>query len=680
MKVSLFPRSRRALPIVCAVVLAVAAMPAMAADLVLKRVMLSAGGVGYFEYEAEVEGNANLELTVRRDQVDDVLKSIVVYDDKGGVGDISLPGEDPLRDVFRELPFDQAALQDPVRLLEAFRGAEVEIGGPAPMRGRIVGIANEAELGPQNRTLVKPRLTLMTAEGLRSVLLSEAGPISFVDPKARAQVEAGLDGLAKNRARERRTLQVRATGQGARTLRVAYVVEAPLWKAAYRLTVAGPEAKMAELQGWAVLENRSGEDWNGVELTLVAGNPVTFRQALYSAYYVNRPEVPVEVLGRVLPRPDAGARPLPAPTAAAPAQDRMRAQAEKSFGGVAAAPAMAAPLAPTRSAELIAAESEETTTQANYRIPHPVSIANGHSLMVPLVARSVPAERLSLFQPETQPKHPLASVRLTNDSGTALPPGVLTLYERDAGGAVAFIGDARLGPFPAGEKRLVSFAVDQKVAIDQKHEASTALSAARLADGLLRATVIEQQRTTYTVTGAPGEPRRVLIDHPGSPEFDLVEPKQGVERIDGGYRAGIDVAAGKTGSITFVTERTLAQETSLASLSTHDLARFAANGRLTEAQRQAFARLAELAEARGKAEAELKTLTDRREEVEAEQERTRANLGSVPAQSDLQRRYLAMLGEQEDRLAKLAEDVARAREAQTAAEQALREYIRGLNL
>lgn len=664
-------------PVVCAALLTLAALPAMAADLALKRVMLSAGGVGYFEYEARVEGNANLELTVRRDQVDDVLKSIVVYDDKGGVGDISLPGEDPLRDVFRELPFDQAALQDPVRLLEAFRGAEVEIGGPAPMRGRIVGISNEAEIGAQNRALVRPRLTLMTSEGLRSVLLSEAGPIAFIDPKAKAQVEAGLEGIARNRARERRTLQVRTTGQGSRTLRVAYVVEAPLWKAAYRLTIGGPDAKTAEMQGWAVLENRSGENWQGVELTLIGGNPVTFRQALYTAYYVNRPEVPVEVLGRVLPRPDGGARPVPAPMASAPMQDRMRAQApaamaEKSFTAGGAAPSQAA--------ELIAAESQEAMTQASYRIPHLVSIAGGHSLMVPLVARNVPAERLSLFQPATQPKHPLASVRLTNDSGTALPPGVLTLYERDAKGQVAFVGDARLGPFPAGDKRLVSFAVDQKVTIDPKYESSTALSAARLADGLLKATVIDQQRTTYTVTGAANEPRRVVVDHPLSPDYDLVQPKQGVERIDGGYRAGIDVAAGKTASITLVAERTLAQETSLASLTTQDLARFAANGRLTDAQRKAFARLAELAALRGKAEAEVKGLADRRKELEAEQARTRANLGSVPAQSDLQRRYLAMLGEQEDKLAKNAADLARARETEAAARQALSDYIRGLDL
>ena len=69
------------------------ALPAFAQDLALKRVMLSSGGLGYFEYEATVEGDATLKLTVSLDQVDDVLKSLVVYDDKGGVGGLSLPGQ-----------------------------------------------------------------------------------------------------------------------------------------------------------------------------------------------------------------------------------------------------------------------------------------------------------------------------------------------------------------------------------------------------------------------------------------------------------------------------------------------------------------------------------------------------------------------------------------------------------
>lgn len=664
------PLIRLALPLVL-----LSAASAEAAELALKRVMLSSGGVGYFEYEARVQGAEALDLTVRRDQVDDVLKSVVVYDDKGGVGDIALPGEDPLRDVFRELPFDQAALQEPSRLYNALRGAEVEIGGATAIRGRIVGVTDEVETAQQGgRTITRQRLSVLTSDGLRSVLLHEAGPIAFTDPKLKAQVEQALGALVQNRARERRTLTVRTFGEGARTLRVAYVVEAPLWKASYRLTLGG--GATGDLQGWAVLENRSGEDWKDVELTLVTGNPVTFRQALYTAYYLNRPEVPVEVMGRVLPRADtgtigvmsagSGARaamaPPPPPAAAAPMARGMLAEQAN---------------APKRAADIMAAETQEATTQASYTIPKPASVANGHSLLVPLVARAVPAEQIALYQRQP-PQHPLAAVRITNDSGVSLPPGVLTLYERSPKGEAAFVGDARLGPFPAGEKRLLSYAVDQKITVQRKDEETTTLSRARLSEGLLRSSLVQRLQTTYDIAGA--EARRVLIDHPQAPGYDLVEPKGSIERGDFGYRLPLTLEAGKPGQLVVVEEQTLSEEVALISMPREVFAQYAAQGKLPEAQRKAFARLAELAATRGTAAESAARLAAQRKEIEAEQGRVRANLGAVPANSDVHRRYLTLLNEQEDRLGKLDADIARAREAEAAAAKALADYIRGLDL
>ena len=77
---------------------------AEAAELQLKRVMLSSGGVGYFEYQAQVEGWETIEIPVRLDQVDDVLKSAVIFDDKGGSGVVELQGRDSLAEIFRTMP------------------------------------------------------------------------------------------------------------------------------------------------------------------------------------------------------------------------------------------------------------------------------------------------------------------------------------------------------------------------------------------------------------------------------------------------------------------------------------------------------------------------------------------------------------------------------------------------
>ena len=116
-------------------------LSAFAQDLALKRVMLSSGGLGYFEYEATVNGDATLQLTVSLEQVDDVLKSLVVYDDKGGVGGLSLPGP-------------RAAGARPSRTCRSTRtrsarrptscrrskGAQVTVGGARAITGRIVSV------------------------------------------------------------------------------------------------------------------------------------------------------------------------------------------------------------------------------------------------------------------------------------------------------------------------------------------------------------------------------------------------------------------------------------------------------------------------------------------------------------------------------------------------------------
>jgi len=117
------------------VVLLVIVAPAKASDLVLRRVTLSSGGVGYFEYEASVDGDATLSLDVPLDQVDDVLKSLVVYDNSGRAGEITLPGREPVTQSFADLPFDHSALASTTSLLNALQGSKVRIGATSRSSG-----------------------------------------------------------------------------------------------------------------------------------------------------------------------------------------------------------------------------------------------------------------------------------------------------------------------------------------------------------------------------------------------------------------------------------------------------------------------------------------------------------------------------------------------------------------
>ena len=671
-----------------------ASTSALAQELALRRVMLSSGGVGYFEYEASVEGDATLKLTVGLDQVDDVLKSLVVYDDKGGVGGLNLPGREPLSQTFRDLPFDQSALNSPAALINALRGAEVTVAGAKALAGRVVSVTSETVASPEGRTLTtRNRVTVMTEEGLRQFILEDADNLQFADPALREQVRRALAAVANNRARDARTLELSTRGKDKRTVRVAYIVSAPLWKASYRLTLPADEAaSKAQLQGWAVVENLSGQDWKNVDLTLISGRPVAFRQALYQAYFVERPEVPVEVVGRLLPNADQGqinlqgrtAAPPPPPAPAsrpAPVPAMAPRQQGPDGRGMPAGAAQVrdrfAPANMAVPAEHVAAE--EALTQVSFRFPTPVSVPGGRTLSVPIINRDAPVKRLALHQPETAARNPLAAVRLLNDGTTGLPPGVVTIYERAGAagsGDITFVGDARLSALPPGENRLLSYALDQKVTIDRDVGQTEALVRGSIVNGVLRYESLRRQTVTYKVKAPPKEGRQLLVETPRLPGWKLAKPEaKDIGEIDGRYRVPFDLKGEGTQTFEVVQEMIVAQALQLVGAAGDQVAFFAKAREFDQKTRDALTRIVELQGAVAQAERQLAELDAQRQRIVVEQGRIRENLARVPSGTDLHRRYLATLDRQESELEALARQRDAGEKAVVAARDAIARYV-----
>lgn len=650
-------------------------------DLALKRVMLSSGGLGYFEYEASVDGDATLKLTVSLGQVDDVLKSLVVYDDKGSVGGLSLPGREPLAQAFKDLPFDQNSLVSPAELLQTLKGAQVTVGGSRSISGRIVSVEEDSVALPDNKGMVKrTRVTLYTDRGLQQFILEDAENLQFADQALRDKVGQALVAVQGNRAKDARIIDLTMRGQGKRTVRVAYIVEAPVWKASYRLTLgADSAAARSGLQGWAVVENLSGQDWKDVELTLVSGRPVAFHQALYNAYYVTRPEVPVEIAGRLMPGIDRGgvtadqqraksSLPMPAP---AP----YRAQQERSVG----APAMAPP--PPPPAELATAaeqiEASDAATQVIFKFPRAVSVENGRTLSIPIVDRQVPAARLALYQADTAARNPLAAIRLTNDGESGLPPGIITLYERDKAGSVSYVGDARLSGFPVGETRLLAYALDEKVIIERDVAQTDRVSSGSIANGALRLSRVMRQTTVYRVRGPGKEPRQLVVVQRRLPGWTLTKPEaKDVELSEGNYRIPFQLPGGdQTQTFEVVQEQTQQQEIRLVESAAEQIRVYAQAREFDAKTREQLTRVLQLQQAAAEAQRKVAQVDAERQAIVQEQARLRENLARVPANSDLQRRYLATLDKQETELEALANRRAETEKAAEAARDALRSYV-----
>lgn len=647
---------------------------AFAQELALKRVMLSSAGLGYFEYEATVEGDSTLKLTVPLDQVDDVLKSLVVYDDKGGIGGLSLPGREPLKQTFKDMPFDEASLQSPADLLSALKGAQVSVGGSRAMSGRVISVQPETTVTKDgNSSTQRTRVTLLTEQGLQQFVLEDAENLQFADPALREKVAKALTAVQANRAADSRTLELTTKGQGKRAVRVAYIVSVPVWKASYRMTLpTAANAPKAALQGWATIENLSGQDWKGVELTLVSGRPVAFHQALYEAYYVTRPEIPVEVAGHLMPSVDRGSvmakAASPPPPAAAPAMTPPM-QREHAAGSY-AAPAPAAP-----ASEPLQATDE--ATQVTFKFPRPVDLVNGRTLSIPILDRQVPAERLALYQANTASRNPLAAIRLTNDGDTGLPPGILTLYERDKANAVSYVGDARLSAFPTGETRLLPYALDEKITIERDPSQSQRIANGTIVNGVLRSSLIVHQGTTYRVKGALKEPRKLIVVQRRLAGWTLVKPdEKGVEISEGNYRIPFQLAAtDQTQTFEVAQEQTRAQEMRLIDASSEQIGVYARAATFDAKTRDALAHVLQLQQAVAEAQRKSAEVDTDRKQIVDEQARIRENIAKVPAGSDLQKRYLATLEKQENDLDGLAKKKAAAQKTVDDAREALRTYV-----
>ena len=661
--------------------------PADAAELALKRVVLSTGGVGYFEYEAAVEGNATLALDVPLDQVDDVLKSLVVYDAGGSAGEITLPGREPLVQSFVDLPFDRAALGSAVSLLNALQGAEIRVTAPKAISGRLVHVDEETVRGAGGAAETRSRVSVMTDAGLQQFLLQDIDAIAFADPQLQRQVDTALSRIAAYRAGGRRQLTLTTHGAGPRNVRVGYVVGMPLWKASYRLSLpTDPSAQTARLQGWAVLENFSGRAWQDVELTLLSGNPVTFRQALYESYYVARPIVPVESGSHVLPPADTGAvGTVTAQNAAeiksGPARDQAF-RKERALGGVATAMPMpgAAPAAPPPAPMETAAAAEEAT-QIAFTAPYKVSVAAGQSLVLPLLDRELPARRIDLYQQSVDRVHPLAAIELVNKSETGLPPGVLTLYQQNAEKGALYLGDARLAGLPAGDKRLLSYAVDGKVTVDRDSGERRPVVKARIADGTMHVSRVIRWTTSYRVKAAAAPPPNLILEQPrrGGATLTSPDPKT-VEMTAEAYRVPLVLPAKGEGGVSIVEEQPIEETIRLLDIDDNRLGVLVSSGELDPKVRQALSEIAARRQAVGHQRAELARLKEQRAQLVEDQNRLRNHLGVLGNDAALKKRLLDKFSETETGIETVTAASAKAADTLAAAERDLASYIGRLSI
>ena len=277
----------------------------------------------------------------------------------------------------------------------------------------------------------------------------------------------------------------------------------PLWKPSWRLVVPEGDGQ-ARLQGWAVVENRSGSDWDGVRLSLVSGNPAAYRQPLYAPITVPRPEVPVRAAERVESRPDTGDRPppplaSPEPMATATLPRALRRES---------AQAAASPVAPVQAAEAVS-----VGMRVAFTVPAPVSVRSGETANIPFLDAALPSERLWWVQDVAAARHPLNAVRIRNTTGHPLPDGLATLYDAAGGGGGEHLGDAEIRMAAPGETRLLGHARDRGVLLATASHSDERPVRIERRPRFVIVHAVRRDETALTVDPR-GRPGRLVVDLP----------------------------------------------------------------------------------------------------------------------------------------------------------------------
>ena len=542
-----------------------------AIDLPVRKVVLYKNGVGYFEHAGAVNGNQRVTVDFTSAQLNDVLQSLTALDSKGGmIGAVGYNSTMPISQQLTTLALGLKDYPATLSVYQALRGQRVEVTGAGapggPIVGRLVNIEFRKETDKNGATSEDHYFLIVETDtgALRTAELTDAVSVRMVDPSLQKQFASFLEIIGSAQDQQLRHLTLEDRGQGERQLQVSYISEVSVWKSTYRIVFPRDPNGNATVQGWAVVDNTVGVDWNNVQLSLVAGAPQSFIQPLYT----QRPTIPIATAAQNAPITHEAAEGIvlkgrdidalsSAPPAAIPAgpmngrnltslmamqtQDmpgaglvRNGANVSAGYGGgFGAGYGSNSGGGVYRASDAMRAGDVSTNAFDDffeYALTQQVTIHKNESAMVPILQQELPATHITVWS-DNHPT-PLRAIWLENTSKLTLDSGSFSIFESGE-----FAGEGLLDPIHPGEKRLLSYAVDQAVKVRRGDFSQTrTLHHVAVHEGVLVETTSSVTDAIYTVTNAGDETRAVMVEHSRQPRAELVSDEKPVETTATAYR------------------------------------------------------------------------------------------------------------------------------------------------
>jgi hypothetical protein len=650
-----------------ALILCTSLLPA--AELPVKTVVLYKHGVGYFERSGPLSPGESARVDFNENAMNDVLKSLTINDQGGKVTGLRYDSSIPLEQKLDEFPFRISNGEPLAAVLDQLKGSRIELDfGSQKVAGAIVSA--RLITGDKDHAEREQLTLLMDSGDLRNVDLAAAASIRFTDTKLQLQFRDYLSALTGARSKDKRSVYIDSTDAKSHDVEVSYIMPMPAWKSSYRLMLDSAESQPV-LEGWAIVDNTTGEDWINVRMSLVSGKPISFISQLYAPKYIERRGAELAEDQALSPTVYSGAvaglvKAAPGPSGGGGAgvvggaPGAMHGVVGGIVSGLPAAPPPPAPkqfsmeglynsrVAPS-TVETVSS-GQEIADLFKYAITNPVTVKKNESAMLPFLQQKIAARKLIVYSDTSRP-NPLNAVELTNSTGLTLDGGPVTVY--DAG---AYAGEALTETIKAQDKRLISYGVDLGVRISTNQDSRTDNVRSLTAhNGILTTRNAIVTKKIYAVRNVDPRAKTLIIEYPVRSGFTLVDTTKPIETARDVYRFEVKVPASGDIDFPITEENVYDQQMQISSMNPDILLTYVRNQKLSDSARRQLQQIADIKIQIVAADSERKRVDADIESTTRDEQRNRENIASlsqVSNQQQLVQDYARKLADQEVSIAK----------------------------
>ena len=657
-------------------------------QLPIRRVILYSNGVAYIERRGMVTGDAQVDLSFKQSQVDDVLKSMVVLDlNQGKIGAVSYNSSAPASARTAEIPFSVDAKSGAAEseggciseVLSQLQGAKVFVTSTkGTAAGSILTVEKRTVPADKDKPATNAHFLVIASDAgeISSFDLADVRSVKLLDEGTRRDVNEFANATASTRRRDAKTITVTSEGTGQREMIVSYTISAPIWKTTYRV-VLDDEGKPF-FQGWAIIDNVSDEDWQNVQLSLVSGSPVSFIQNLQKPLYRYRPIVPIPDDLNLDPQiydaeegtgygsgsgnGDGSGSGNGGVGASAPA---MVNSSGASANVMTVETSISDALVNEQGGVQTAATGSELGDLFEYKIANPVTVTRNRSALIPIVQTRMNGERVSIYNEAARADRPMGGMMLTNTTPLTFEGGSMTVLDRDA-----YAGEALMERLKPKEQRLISFALDlgTRVSAETTGDQRPA-QLIKVVNGTFQVHYFKTEKKNYKLTNQTDREKIVYVEHPVRSGWGLSDETPKPEIVtDRYYRFRITLEPFGKVELPVVERQGLMDAYELYGITREQLELFVKRRYIDDATRSNLEKLIDLRIKINELSTKLEAFDDEVERIETDQKRLRENIESLAKTAEAKEliaRYIAKAGEQETRL----DEITRSRQTMTEEKQ-----------